>query len=279
MTEEHNKQTTHVFNDFTYNSIVFKVGTTTLVHENGKLNISRMEKLVRVLADLKNQGKNVVLVTSGAIGVGAGKLGVKNKKDVKIKQALAAVGQGILMQFYEKLFSEYNTCVAQILITREDIEKGVRRQNALNTIKTLFDFDIIPIINENDTVAVDEIVFGDNDTLSAVVARLIGADILILLSDIDGLYTGIPCEEGNSKIPVVDRITPEIEALAGESYTEFGTGGMKSKILAAKIATRAGIAMSIIDGADPESIYDVLEGKNPGTFFVPQKNYKVIGLS
>lgn len=279
MGEEHNKQTRNVFGNSTYNSIVFKVGTTTLVHDNGKLNIARMEKLVRVLADLKNQGKNVVLVTSGAIGVGAGKLGIKNKKDVKIKQALAAVGQGILMQFYEKLFSEYNSTVAQILLTREDIEKGSRRQNALNTIKTLFDFDIIPIINENDTVAVEEIVFGDNDTLSAVVARLIGADLLILLSDIDGLYTGTPFEEGTSKIPVVEHITPEIEALAGESCTEFGTGGMKSKILAAKIATGAGIAMAIIDGANPELIYDVLEGKNPGTFFTPQKKYNVIGLS
>lgn len=279
MGEEHNKQTRNVFGNSTYNSIVFKVGTTTLVHDNGKLNIARMEKLVRVLADLKNQGKNVVLVTSGAIGVGAGKLGIKNKKDVKIKQALAAVGQGILMQFYEKLFSEYNSTVAQILLTREDIEKGSRRQNALNTIKTLFDFDIIPIINENDTVAVEEIVFGDNDTLSAVVARLIGADLLILLSDIDGLYTGTPFEEGTSKIPVVEHITPEIEALAGGSMTEFGTGGMKSKILAAKIATGAGIAMAIIDGANPELIYDVLEGKNPGTFFTPQKKYNVIGLS
>lgn len=279
MSNEQNIPSINFSGNFAYNIIVFKVGTTTLVHDNGRLNIARMEKLVRVLVDVKNRGKNVVLVTSGAIGVGAGKLGIKNKKDIKIKQALAAVGQGILMQFYEKLFSEYNTSVAQILLTREDIEKGPRRQNALNTIRTLFDFDIIPIINENDTVAVDEIVFGDNDTLSAVVARLIGADILILLSDIDGLYTGIPSKKGSVKIPVVDCITPEIEALAGESGSEFGTGGMKSKIFAAKIATRAGIAMAIIDGTNPELIYDVLEGKNPGTFFVPQKNYNVIGLS
>jgi glutamate 5-kinase len=262
-----------------YKKIVVKVGTTTLVHKNGKLNIGRMERLVRVLADIKNKGNDVVLVTSGAIGVGAGKLGVKNKKDIKIKQALAAVGQGVLMQFYEKLFSEYNTSVAQILLTREDIEKGARRQNALNTIRTLFEFDIIPIINENDTVAVEEIVFGDNDTLSAVVARLIGADILIILSDIDGLYTGIPGEEGASKISVVERITPEIEALAGGSNTDFGTGGMKSKIYAARIAIQAGIAMSIVHGKDPELIYDVLEGKNPGTFFVPQRKCNVIGLS
>ncbi|HHW03798.1 MAG TPA: glutamate 5-kinase [Thermoanaerobacterales bacterium] len=279
MDEEHIKQAGTFYGNFEYESIVFKVGTTTLVHDNGKLNVSRMEKLVRVLSDLKNQGKDIILVTSGAIGVGAGRLGVKNKKDIKIKQALAAVGQGILMQFYEKLFSEYNTTVAQILLTKEDVEKGLRRQNAINTIRALLDFDIIPIINENDTVAVDEIVFGDNDTLSAVVAKLIGADLLILLSDIDGLYTGIPSEEGTSKIPVIEHITPEIEALAGGSQTQFGTGGMKSKIMAAKIATQAGIAMAIINGENPELIYDVLAGKNPGTFFVPQCKRNVINLS
>lgn len=279
MDEEHIKQAGTFYGNFEYESIVFKVGTTTLVHDNGKLNVSRMEKLVRVLSDLKNQGKDIILVTSGAIGVGAGRLGVKNKKDIKIKQALAAVGQGILMQFYEKLFSEYNTTVAQILLTKEDVEKGLRRQNAINTIRALLDFDIIPIINENDTVAVDEIVFGDNDTLSAVVAKLIGADLLILLSDIDGLYTGIPSEEGTSKIPVIEHITPEIEALAGGSQTQFGTGGMKSKIMAAKIATQAGIAMAIINGENPEFIYDVLAGKNPGTFFVPQCKRNVINLS
>ncbi|MDI3481346.1 MAG: glutamate 5-kinase [Tepidanaerobacteraceae bacterium] len=279
MEEKHIKQARKAFNASAYKSVVCKVGTTTLLHENGKPNISRLEKLVRVLVGIKNQGKNVVLVTSGAVGLGAGRLGIKNKKDIKIKQALAAVGQGILMQFYEKLFSEYHTSVAQILLTREDVENPPRRQNALNTIRTLFDFDIIPIINENDTVAVEEIVFGDNDTLSAVVARLIGADILILLSDIDGLYTDIPSKKGSVKIPIVDRITPEIEALAGESGSEFGTGGMKSKILAARIATQAGVAMAIIDGANPELIYDVLEGKNPGTFFVPQKSVNVIGLT
>lgn len=165
------------------------------------------------------------------------------------------------------------------MLTRDDIERVPRRQNALNTINTLFDFNIIPIINENDTVAVDEIVFGDNDTLSAVVAKLIGADILILLSDIDGLYTDIPSKKNSVKIPIVERITPEIEALAGESASEFGTGGMKSKICAARIATQAGIAMAIIDGSSPELIYDVLEGKNPGTFFIPNKKYNVIGWS
>lgn len=262
-----------------YNKIVVKVGTTTLVHRNGKLNFPRMEKLVRVLSSLKNQGKDVVLFTSGAIGVGAGQLGIQNKKDLKIKQALAAVGQGILMQFYEKMFAEYGINIAQILLTREDLEKETRRQNALNTLNTLFSFDVIPIINENDTVAVDEIVFGDNDTLSAVVSRLIGADILIILSDVDGLYTDSPFSPEAKKISYVECITPEIEALASGSHTDFGTGGMKSKICAAKIVTSAGIPMAIINGEDPVQIFDILKGHNPGTFFLPEKKAKVVSIS
>ncbi len=254
----------------TYNTIVIKVGTTTLVHNNGKLNISGMERLVRVISDIKNSGKNVVLVTSGAIGTGAGRLGVKKEDDIRIKQALAAVGQGILMQFYEKLFLEYGINVAQILLTRDDIEKGVRRQNALNTLSTLFDFDVVPIVNENDTIAVEEIVFGDNDILAAVVAKLIDADILFLLSDVDGLYTSPPHEPGARKIPYVKEITPEIEALAEGTYSKLGTGGMQSKIKAAHIATKAGIAMAIIDGENPTDIYKILEGKDCGTFFKPQ---------
>lgn len=255
-----------------YKRVVVKVGTSTLVHENGKLNIERIEKLIRVLSALRNQDRDVVLVTSGAIGVGAGRLGVKNKNDIKIKQALAAVGQGILMQFYEKMFAEYGINVAQILVTREDLENGIRRENALNTILALFKYDVIPIINENDTIAIEEIVFGDNDTLAAVVSKLISANILIILSDVDGLYTGLPEEEGSEKIKVVEKITPEIETIAGGSHSGFGTGGMKSKIQAAKIATNAEIAMTIINGEDPMLIYDVLDGKNPGTFFVPSNN-------
>lgn len=252
-----------------YRRIVVKVGTSTLVHKNGKLNIERIDKLTRVLSALRNQDRDVVLVTSGAIGVGAGRLGVKNKKDIKIKQALAAVGQGILMQFYEKMFAEYGINVAQILVTREDLENGIRRKNALNTILALFKYDVVPIINENDTIAIEEIVFGDNDTLAAVVSKLIGADILIILSDVDGLYTGLPGNKGSEKIKVVEEITPEIEKIAGGSYSGFGTGGMKSKIQAAKIATKAKTAMTIINGEDPMLIYDVIHGKNPGTFFVP----------
>ncbi|MDD4570340.1 MAG: glutamate 5-kinase [Tepidanaerobacteraceae bacterium] len=258
-----------------YKTIVIKVGTTTLVHENGKLNIASMEKLVRVISNIKNSGKNVVLVTSGAVGVGAGRLGVKSKEDVRIKQALAAVGQGILMQFYEKLFLEYGINVAQILLTKDDLEKGIRRQNALNTLRTLFEFDVVPIVNENDTVAVEEIVFGDNDTLAAVVAKLIKADLLILLSDVDGLYTLPPHEPGAEKICYVKDITPEIEALAVGTYSAFGTGGMQSKITAARIAMKAGIAMAIIDGENPLDIYNVLEGKNPGTFFEPKKQIDI----
>ncbi|HQA61267.1 MAG: glutamate 5-kinase [Tepidanaerobacteraceae bacterium] len=256
-----------------YQTIVVKVGTTTLVHESGKLNFAGMEKLVRVISDIKNRGKNVVLVSSGAVGTGAGRLGINGKGDIKIKQALAAVGQGILMQFYEKLFLEYGIIVAQVLLTRDDIEKGVRRQNALNTFTTLFEFDVVPIVNENDTVAVEEIVFGDNDTLAAVVAKLIRADLLVLLSDVDGLYTMPPHEPGAEKIPYVKEITPEIEALAEDSYSDFGTGGMLSKIKAAKIATEAGIAMAIIDGEKPSDIYGIIDGTGcAGTFFEPKKH-------
>lgn len=258
-----------------YETIVIKVGTTTLIHENGKLNIENMEKLVRVIASIKNSGKNVVLVTSGAVGVGAGTLGITRKKDIKIKQALAAVGQGILMQFYEKLFLEYGINVAQVLLTRDDLQKGVRRKNAFNTLSALFEFDVVPIVNENDTIAVEEIEFGDNDTLAAVVARLIGADLLAILSDVDGLYTLPPHEHGAEKICYVKEITPSIIALAGESHSAFGTGGMQSKISAAKIATKAGIAMAIINGQNPQDIYDLMEGKNPGTFFAPNKEIQI----
>lgn len=255
-----------------YNTVVIKVGTTTLIHENGKLNFNSVEKLVRVIADIKNSGKNVILVTSGAVGVGAGRLGVKRKDNIKIKQALAAVGQGILMQLYEKLFLEYGINVAQILLTRDDLQKGVRRQNAYNTLTTLFDFDVVPIVNENDTVAVEEIEFGDNDTLAAIVSRLVRAELLIILSDVDGLYTLPPHEPGAEKISWVKEITPKIEALAGGSNSNFGTGGMQSKISAAKIATSAGTAMAIINGENPRDIYKVLDGDNPGTFFMPKKH-------
>jgi len=200
-----------------YKKIVVEVGITTLVHENGKININRREKLVRLLADLKNGGKDVILVTSGALGVGTGRPGIQNKKDIKIKQALAAVGQGILMQYFAGIFFEYGITVARILLTRDDLEKSTWRQNALNTLKTFFSFDIIPIINENETVVTDKIAPGGNDTLSALVSKLIDADILIILSDIDGLYTVPPDETGAKKIPVVERINPDIEALVGGS--------------------------------------------------------------
>lgn len=255
-----------------YKTIVVKVGTTTLVNENGKLNIVGIEKLVRVISAIKNSGKNIVLVTSGAVGTGAGRLGIKGKGDIRIKQALAAVGQGVLMQFYEKLFLEYGVNVAQVLLTREDLETDTRRQNAFNTLTTLFEFEVVPIVNENDTVAVEEIVYGDNDTLAAVVAKLIGADLLVILSDVDGLYTMPPHEPGAEKIPYVKEITPEIEALAEGSYSNLGTGGMQSKIKAAKIATEAGIAMAIISGESPTDIYSILDGSNGcGTFFEPKK--------
>jgi len=267
-----NKPEVKVLKEDLYKTIVVKVGTTTLVNENGKLNIVGIEKLVRVVSAIKNSGKNVVLVTSGAVGAGAGRLGIKGKGDIRIKQALAAVGQGVLMQFYEKLFLEYGVNVAQVLLTREDLETDIRRQNALNTLTTLFEFEVVPIVNENDTVAVEEIVYGDNDTLAAVVAKLIGADLLVILSDVDGLYTMPPHEPGAEKIPYVKEITPEIEALAEGSYSNLGTGGMQSKIKAAKIATEAGIAMAIISGESPTDIYNILDGSTAcGTFFEPKK--------
>ncbi|HHY13872.1 MAG TPA: glutamate 5-kinase [Thermoanaerobacterales bacterium] len=254
-----------------YNKIVIKVGTSTLVYGNGKPNYGSIEKLVRVISDLRNSGKDVVLVSSGAIGIGAGRLKVSRNKNLKIKQALAAIGQGILMQIYEKIFAEYCIIVAQVLVTRDDLLKGERQQNAFNTLTTLLDFGVVPIINENDTVATEEIVFGDNDTLAAVVSKLIGADHLIILSDVDGFYTAPPEEPGAEKISVIEKITPDIEMLAGGSGSSFGTGGMQSKIIAAKIATEAGIAMTIIDGENPLHVYDVLQGKNPGTLFIPVK--------
>ena len=212
--------------------IVVKVGTSTLTYENGKTNIRRLSRLVSVLSDLKNAGIDVALVTSGAIGVGAGKLGLPGRpSDTPGRQAAATVGQCELMFIYDKMFSEYGHVVGQLLITRSDIENGERRENLINTFEKLFEYGAIPVINENDSVAVEEIVYGDNDNLSAIVAKLVHADALIILSDIDGLYSGNPREDDNAKlIPVVDEITDEIIALAQPSASALGTGGMLTKL-------------------------------------------------
>lgn len=249
--------------------LVVKVGTSTLTHSSGKFNLKKMDELAFVLSDLKNKGLEVILVTSGAITAGVAKLNLKERpKSVMEKQAAASVGQCELMYIYDKLFSQYGQTVGQILLTKDITENDVLRNNIVNTFNTLFSYNAIPIVNENDTVAVDEIVFGDNDTLSAVTAKLIGADLLIILSDIDGLYDKNPQDYDDAKlIPVVEEITEEIEKLGGKSGSKVGTGGMATKISAAKIATQSGIDLIIINGNNVKSIYEVINGEAIGTLF------------
>ena len=253
--------------------IVVKVGTSSLTHETGMLNIRRVEQLCKVLSDLKNAGHEIVLVSSGAIGMGIGKLGLRERpQDIPTKQAAAAVGQCELMYVYDKLLSEYHHTVAQILLTGSDISDPQRRENFHNTLFRLLELRALPIINENDTVATEEIVIGDNDTLAAIVAVSAGADLLILLSDIDGLYTADPHSGQNAQlISRVEELTPEIWALAGESRSQLGTGGMTTKLRAAERVTKAGIDMVIANGQNPELLYGIVEGKNIGTRFAGGK--------
>lgn len=253
--------------------IVVKVGTSTLAHGTGRMNIRRVEELCKVLSDIKNAGHEVILVSSGAIGMGAGKLSLKQRpKDIPTKQAAAAVGQCELMYTYDRLFSEYNHTVAQVLLTGFDVEDERRREHVRNTMSRLLELDALPIINENDTVATDEIVIGDNDTLSAIVAECVGADLLVLLSDIDGLYTADPHKDADAKlIPVVESLTPEVLALAGGEGSSLGTGGMVTKLNAAKIATRAGINMIIANGEDPKILYPIVDGEAVGTRFLGER--------
>lgn len=256
--------------------IVVKVGTSTLIYENGEINFSKIDRLAMVLSDLMNQGKEIVLVTSGAIGIGLSKLKLKSKpKSIREKQAIAAVGQCELMHIYGKFFSEYGHLVGQILLTKDVTTNDESRQNVINTLETLMEKDILPIVNENDSVAVDELesginrVFGDNDTLSAIVAELVKADLLIILSDINGLYTCDPRKNTCSElISVVENITPEIEGCAGGVGSRRGTGGMITKISAAKMAVSQGINLVIANGEEPNIISDILKGKNVGTLFV-----------
>lgn len=249
--------------------IVIKVGTSTLTHANGFLNIRQIERLCRVLSDLKNAGHEVILVSSGAIGMGVGKLSLKERPtDIPSKQAAAAVGQCELMYTYDKLFSEYNHTVAQILITGEDVEHADRLQNFQNTLFRLLELGALPVINENDSIATQEIVIGDNDTLSAIVAIAARADLLVLLSDIEGLYTADPRQDKTAKlIPYVAELTPEIYALAGGAGSARGTGGMETKLRAANLVTAQGIDMIITNGAHPDVLYDIVEGKPTGTRF------------
>ena len=254
--------------------IVVKVGTSTLAYATGRLNIRHTEQLVKVLSDLKNEGHEVILVSSGAIGMGVGKLSLPTRpKDTTTKQACAAVGQCELMYTYDRLFTAYSHTVAQILLTGVDIEHTERRQNFQNTLSRLLELDALPIINENDTVATDEITsIGDNDTLAAIVCCCAKADLLVLLSDIDGLYTANPHTHPEARLlPLVERITPEILALADGVGSSLGTGGMSTKLRAAQLVTELGADMVIANGSHPELLYDIAEGRPVGTRFAGRK--------
>ena len=251
------------------NRIVVKVGTSTLTYDTGKINIRRMSSLARVLSDLKNSGKEVALVTSGAIGVGVGKLGLKERpQDTPGRQAAATVGQCELMFLYDKFFGEYGNITGQLLVTKDDFENEERHTNLHNSSMKLFEYGAIPVVNENDSVAVEEIVFGDNDSLSAHVAKIVDADLLIILTDIDGLFSANPREDENAVlIHNVDEINDDILALAGGTGTSRGTGGMVTKLHAAQIATEAGINTVVMNGSDPEELYKLLDGRQTGTLF------------
>lgn len=249
--------------------IVVKVGTSTLTYENGKLNLNRIDRLARVLSDLKNRGMEVILVSSGAIGVGVGKLGLKQKPTITMeKQAAAAVGQCELMYLYDKMFSEYGYATAQVLLTKDVVEHEDRKQNVINTFITLLKMGVVPIVNENDAVSVEEIEFGDNDTLSAVVGKLTDSELLVILTDIDGLYDKNPKENSDAVlISEVQKITDDIKNIAGGAGSNRGTGGMITKVMAAEMAAAAGIKTIVCNGSDPCILYSVFDGENVGTLF------------
>ena len=253
--------------------IAVKVGTSTLAFDTYRINHRRVEALCKVLADIKNMGHEVILVTSGAIAMGVGKLNFRNRPtDIPTKQAAAAVGQCELMYIYDELFSRYNHIVGQVLLTASDVCDDERRQHFIDTMNRLLELGAIPIINENDTVTTEEIRFGDNDTLAAIVAANVKADVLIILSDIDGLYDADPRKDAEAKlIAHVPQVTPEIEALAGQHQSTLGTGGMVTKLNAAKICIADGVEMVIANGSNPDNLYDIIEGKPIGTVFGVKK--------
>ncbi len=249
--------------------IVVKIGTSSLTFDNAQINFEQFEKLANTLSKLQAMGKKVMLVTSGAIAVGTRKMGKENRPaKLAEKQAMAAIGQAELIKIYENYFSKFKYTVAQVLITKDVVTHPIRRQNAKNTLNTLLNMRVIPIINENDTVSTDEIEFGDNDTLSAYVAVISEADLLIILSDIDGLYDGDP--RLNNQAKIISRVNSikEVEKFAGSTQSEFARGGMVTKIAAAKLCNQSGIDMVIAHGSQPEVIFDILEGKDIGTLFV-----------
>ena len=253
--------------------ITIKVGTSTLTHPTGRMDIRRVEALCKTLSDIKNAGHEVILVSSGAIGMGVGKLNLASRPaDMPTKQAAAAVGQCELMYVYDKLFQEYNHTVAQILLTGEDLRDDRRHENFANTLRRLLELGALPVINENDTIATDEIAVGDNDTLSALVAVSVRADLLLVLTDIDGLYTADPRRDPTARlIREVREISPEMLSGAGGGGTALSTGGMATKLAAAQICMDASTDMVIVNGADPAAIYDVLDGKNIGTRFIGRR--------
>ena len=252
--------------------IVIKVGSSTLTHTSGKLDFRMIDRLVRVIADIKNEGHQVVLVSSGAQVAGMSRLRLERKPDdITKKQALAAVGQCELMAIYDRFFSDYGYNVGQILLNKQVIDIPALKENVTNTFNALLDYDCIPIVNENDSVEVEEIKIGENDTLSALVATFIGADQLIMLTDVDAFYDGAPDDEGSRPIPVIETIDDRIRQLAGGAGSDKGTGGMFTKVSAADIATSAGIDVHIVYGKKPDLIYDVLDGKRAGTVFKKKK--------
>lgn len=251
--------------------IVIKLGSSTLTHKTGRLNLRKMDNLIKVIADLHNSGKEIIMVSSGSIALGVGKLGFKERPtDTPSKQACASVGQCELMYMYDKLFDNYGITVSQILLTKATIENE-RQKNVENTFKRLLELNVIPIVNENDTVAIDELELeiGENDSLSALVAKFCGADLLVILSDIDGLYSSDPHKSDNARlIPVVTEISAYIENIAGGAGSSLGTGGMATKINAGKIATENGIDMVIMNGDNPNNLYDLFDNKPVGTLFL-----------
>lgn len=260
--------------------IVIKVGTTTITYEEtGNINLDKLEKFVRILINLRNQGKEVIVVSSGAVGVGRTALGMERRPETESeKQACAAVGQGRLMMIYEKLFNEYSQLTAQVLLTKESVTNTECRKNARRTFDELFKMNVVPIVNENDAISVDELAygnFGDNDTLAANVAELVGADLLILLSDIEGMYTADPKNNPTARfIHTVVEIDETLEQMAGGSSSDFGTGGMSTKVNAAKVATGAGADMVIANGDNIYAINDIMAGKKVGTLFLSKEHGK-----
>ena len=253
------------------NRIVVKIGSSTLTHDEGHLNLRRIEALVKTLSDFKNGGKQVVLVSSGAVSAGVAKTGMKRPTCTAEKQAMAAVGQSELMKLYSRFFSDYGHTVAQILLTKDVIDQPDRRAAAEDTFRTLLEMGCIPIVNENDSVSTEGINFGGNDTLSAYVALVCHADLLINLSDIDGLYDSDPRKNPNAKlIERVDAVDEGVLAMAGGAGTERGTGGMATKLLAARIVLEKGIPMYILNGKDPTILYELLDGRHVGTFFAAE---------